>query len=162
MLEATIWERVQPIANRRPWQQVAHEFVDSLDACWPTALCTPEQARTIGVKLDVQALEKRFRLLAKKKTRVRTLRAKALRAIASSGQLTLPPDSMPLWTFFQPERTTVITKTALARKDSTIRRRKLDGKQHRRTARSSPTEPSAEPPSAMQRPQRSSQTRLGM
>ena len=87
MLEAVIWERIKPIAQGRAWKVVAQEFHESLDCSWPTALCSRDQARAIGVELEVQALAQRFRRLATKRVSVRALRDKALKAIA------LPRDS---------------------------------------------------------------------
>ena len=152
MLEAVIWERIKPIAQGRAWKVVAQDFHESLDSSWPTALCSRDQARAIGVELEVQALAQRFRRLATKRVSVRALRDKALKAIASSGQLAMPPDSMTLWTFFQPERYTVISKAALGNKDAALRKAKAVKEKGRRDAKAQPTTPISQPPPATPKP----------
>ena len=118
VLEAVIWERVKKGAARRLWRTVAVEFVESAETEWPSKLCSFEQAQQIGVEVEVEALAKRFRRLAKKAGNMARKRAAALKIINASGQLVAPADGMTLWQYFKPEQNTVINKGALAQKEA--------------------------------------------
>ena len=119
--------------------QVAEEFHASLDSSWPTRLCSREEASQVAVRLSVPALAERFTRLAKRGGNMDRIRARAIKLLKRSGQMCTPADGMSLWTYFQPERTVVITKSALANKDSTIKKKNSEGKKHRRAATSTPT-----------------------
>ena len=110
MLEAVVWERIRPLARGRPWMKVAEEFVADLDSAWPSRLCSMEHAEAIGVQLEVGALDRRFRKLAKKNDNMARIRARAIRLLAESGQLGTPPDEMNLWEFFKPEANVLVNK----------------------------------------------------
>lgn len=152
VLEAVIWERVRPLAQGRPWHLVADEFVDGLEASWPAKLCTMGQADAVGVRLDSKALAERFRRLARKAGNMERIRERAIKALQIAGQLALPPKNMTLWTYFQPSKTTVVTKAALGRKDVAISRHQVQAKKRRRDAESMPSEPFASPPATTPKP----------
>ena len=61
-----MWERVRPLAQGRPWMEVAQEFVNDLKTPWPTQLCSAEQAQAIGFQLTPATLSARFTNLSKK------------------------------------------------------------------------------------------------
>ena len=92
----------------------------SLETSWPAMLCSLEHAAAIGVKLEVEPLAERFRLLAKKKPNMQRQRAAALRLIAQSGQIAAPPEGMSLWQFFKPGENVLINKGSLASKNHTL------------------------------------------
>ena len=144
VLEAVVWERAKAIGHRRSWRVVAEEMMATLNKTWPAALCTPEQAASVAVKLDADLLHKRFERLAKKSIRPGVLRRRALAVLAKT-QLYSPTESTPLWTFFRTGENTVVNKGALAQKNKTLAKAALERdaqrkpRQHKETAKSSPT-----------------------
>lgn len=133
---------------------MAQEFVDNLDNDWPSQLCSLEQAKMIGFKLDVKALERRFERLAKDKPNMQRIRDRAIRHLQQSGQLCTPPPGMSLWTYFTPAKNTVVTKAALGKKDAAIRKSKAAKRQTRRAAAAMPP-PEPTPTAPRRSPRRS-------
>ena len=126
---------------------MAEEFVASIETSWPARLCSFEHAKQIGVALEVAPLEKRFRMLAKKRTPISHLRRHAIKIISDSGQIAAPIDGMTLWQYFKPEENTLINKGALAAKERALHAHRNE---KRRRPAAAPVEPA--PPREIRRP----------
>ena len=155
MLEAVIWERARPMKDTeneaRPWKRPAESVVALLENAWPSQLCSRTAARAIGVQIGVKALEDRFRRLASAREPMERFRARAIMAIAKSGQMATPPPEMTLWNFFKPAENILVNKGALASKEKALqqgrsaRRRQLYEEQREAAQAETPAPQPARP-----------------
>ena len=129
-----MWERAHPMKDteneRRPWQRPAESVVAMLDKAWPSQLCSRTAARAIGVKIEAGALEKRFRQLASAREPMERIRARAIKAIAKSGQMATPPPEMTLWNFFKPAENILVNKGGLASKEKALQQGRSARRRH--------------------------------
>lgn len=143
-----MWERAKSIRNGRAWVKVAQDMVKTMPKTWPAALCTDEQAASVAVKLDVVALRDRFKGLWKVDKSVGALRVLALEVVQKT-QLYLPPEAVPLWTFFRTGENTVVNKGGLAKQQAELARAKKGRLRSRR--KTAPPRPVTPTPAAKEK-----------